>query len=197
MLLTQECNTTVPRRWRQQNSFFVSSTKIKETMKCIKATINSLRPQLHSLLKLWMCFSEGLAVHSETHSFLLPPPLACLRLSELKSKIMTENPTACCLATYTRKPHYIRSHEGHVHAHTHPQTIIWGFYASPKPNSAWLKNRNTSHSVVSSIFTRVKFKCNIQGLMRARTFSYWTSHTTLFPNCILAEWPLLFKAKLL
>lgn len=101
-----------------------------------------------------MCFFS--CVLWNTRSFLFLPLLAALCVSQLKSKIMTENSIACCLATYTRKPHYIRSHEGHVHACAHPPTHTHaqydGVYASLKPNPEWLKNRNTSYSLVHSIF---------------------------------------------
>lgn len=94
-------------------------------------------------------FSEGLAMHSETlaHSCFLLHRL----LSELKSKIITENSTACCLATYTRKPHYIRSHEGHVHAHAHPHTQ----HSYLEPNIKKLNNLFSTHRKINyCIITR-------------------------------------------
>lgn len=57
---------------------------------------------------------------------------------------MTENPTARCLATYTRKPHYIRSHEGHVYVHAHPRTQQYGADASQEQDRKTTeKRRNT------------------------------------------------------
>lgn len=149
--LTTVKSGKVSRRWQAMKSIF--STEINEILKIIKASINSLWPQWEgrSLLRHWMCYSEGLAMHSETLSFLRPPPLAPLCLSELKSKIKTENSTACCLATYTRKPHYIRSHEGHVQAHAHPHNNKGFIHLWSQIQNDW--KIETSHFATYLLFT--------------------------------------------
>lgn len=74
-------SSIVPTRWWATNQFF--SSEIHENDK--KQTINSLRPQWEdcSLLRQWMCFSEGSAMHSETlvHSCFLLHSLVSVSLS--------------------------------------------------------------------------------------------------------------------
>lgn len=84
---TNKTRAELSHKYGIQNCFCKKNPN--ESVKIIKAAINSvqLRWQYCSLLRTRMCFCRGLSrALWNTCSFLLPPPLSPLRLSELKIK---------------------------------------------------------------------------------------------------------------